>query len=101
MNNIAHGNINLVENNSHTKITQNDNVLQGGLWPQPRACGELIYALHAAFLPLRPLVIKGGSNLHACGELSTRCRLPFIHGAPPLRPLRGTRSHPCGGNANM
>ena len=48
MNNITHGNINLVENNSHTKITQNYYVLYKG---------ALIYALQAAFLPLRPLVL--------------------------------------------
>ena len=33
LHNITHGNINLVENNSHTKITQNDYVLQKGLCP--------------------------------------------------------------------
>ena len=61
MNNITHGNINLVENNSHTKITQNGYVLQRGALPP---------------------------NHRACGELSTPCRLPFIHGALPLRPRR-------------
>src|ERR1700761_150147 len=69
LNNITHGNINLLENSSHTKITQNGYVLQReALPPNPRACGEL----------------------------STPCRLPFIHGALsqallgalPLRPRR-------------
>ena len=53
MNNITHANINLVENNSHTKITQSDYILQRPPNPGP-AASFLRPAGCLSFMGLRP-----------------------------------------------